>query len=320
MNLLSVDNLNLNYITENGVVLAVDGISFDLDQGEALGIVGESGSGKTSMSLALMRLIPRNATNYNGTVTFEGKNLMKMPDEDFRASIRWNKIAMVFQGAMNSLNPVLRVEKQIAEPMKFHGSYTDKYIKQRVLELLDMVNLPHEVSKRYPHELSGGMKQRVLIAMSLVLNPSLIILDEPTSALDVSIQAQIMNLLKTLKKDLDISFIFITHDIALASDISDKVAVMYAGEIVEIGTTEQIFNSPRHPYTTKLLHSLPNLQSSDKPTFIPGVPPDMKSPPSGCRFHPRCEKAIDKCNATTPNYFQLPYGQVVHCWLSEPKK
>ena len=181
-----------------------------------------------------MRLIPRNAINYTGTVAFEDKQIMQMSDEDFRNSIRWKKIAMVFQGAMNSLNPVLRVEQQISEPMKFHGDYTKKEINNRVLELLEMVNLPHEVAKRYPHELSGGMKQRVLIAMSLVLNPSLIILDEPTSALDVSIQAQIMNLLKTLKKDLGISFIFITHDIALASDISDKVAVMYAGEILSL--------------------------------------------------------------------------------------
>ncbi|MQG00079.1 MAG: ABC transporter ATP-binding protein [SAR202 cluster bacterium] len=317
MTLLSVNDLYLHYITENGIVVAVDGVSFDITQGEALGIVGESGSGKTSMSLALMRLIPRNAINYTGTVAFEDKQIMQMSDEDFRNSIRWKKIAMVFQGAMNSLNPVLRVEQQISEPMKFHGDYTKKEINNRVLELLEMVNLPHEVAKRYPHELSGGMKQRVLIAMSLVLNPSLIILDEPTSALDVSIQAQIMNLLKTLKKDLGISFIFITHDIALASDISDKVAVMYAGEIVEIGTSEQIFNDPKHPYTNKLLKSLPNLQSADKPTFIPGAPPDMTSPPNGCRFHPRCDKALEKCSATPPNYFPLPNGQVVHCWLSE---
>ena len=320
MSLLSVNNLNLNYITENGIVLAVDGISFDLAQGEALGIVGESGSGKTSMSLALMRLIPRNATNYTGQVTFEGKELMQMTDEDFRNSIRWNKIAMVFQGAMNSLNPVLKVEHQIAEPLKFHGNHTKKEINQRVLDLLDMVNLPREISKRYPHELSGGMKQRVLIAMSLVLNPSLIILDEPTSALDVSIQAQIMNLLKRLKRDLNISFIFITHDIALASDISDKVAVMYAGEIVEIGTSEQIFNTPKHPYTDNLLKSLPNVQSTDKPTFIPGAPPDMTSPPRGCRFHPRCDKALEKCNMATPSYFLLPGGQIVHCWLNEYEK
>ena len=261
MSLLSVNNLNLNYITENGIVLAVDGISFDLAQGEALGIVGESGSGKTSMSLALMRLIPRNATNYTGEVTFEGKELMQMTDEDFRNSIRWNKIAMVFQGAMNSLNPVLKVEHQIAEPLKFHGNHTKKEINQRVLDLLDMVNLPHEVSKRYPHELSGGMKQRVLIAMSLVLNPSLIILDEPTSALDVSIQAQILNLLKDLQEQLNLTILFISHDLPVVRQMCDRIAVLKNGKLCEISKTEELFKNPSHDYTKELLTLMPKIES-----------------------------------------------------------
>ena len=245
--------------------MAVDGISFDLAQGEALGIVGESGSGKTSMSLALMRLIPRNATNYTGQVTFEGKELMQMTDEDFRNSIRWNKIAMVFLGAMNSLNPVLKVEHQIAEPLKFHGNHTKKEINQRVLDLLDMVNLPHEVSKRYPHELSGGMKQRVLIAMALIHSPNLLVLDESTSALDVTVQAQIMDQHKDLKTDLGLTVSFITHDIALASDLCDTIGVMYAGQLVELGPAEVVVTEPRHPYTQLLLASIPRLLQEKPP-------------------------------------------------------
>ena len=247
MSLLEVRDLHMYYATREAVVRAVDGISFDLERGQALGIVGESGSGKTSLSLALMRLLPRNATGYRGEVTLEDESIAALPDDEFRRLIRWKRMSMVFQGAMNSLNPVLKVGHQVAEPFLQENRGRKGPAQERVLELFDLVRLPGEVVNRYPHELSGGMKQRVMIAMSLVLNPSLVILDEPTSALDVSIQAQMMNLLKDLKRDLGISFIFITHDIALASDLCDRIAVMYGGQIVELGSSEDVFLSPKHP-------------------------------------------------------------------------
>ena len=284
MSLLDVRDLRLHYATRDNPVRAVDGISFTLEKGQALGIVGESGSGKTSLSLALMRLLPRNAIDYQGRVELEGEDIMALRDEDFRQRIRWRKLSMVFQGAMNSLNPVLKVGHQVAEPLLAEGRGRNRPAQERALQLFDLARLPVETVDRYPHELSGGMKQRVMIAMALVLDPSLVILDEPTSALDVSIQAQMMNLLKDLKRDLGISFIFITHDIALASDLCDRIAVMYAGEIVEIGGAEDMLTAPQHPYTQKLLGSIPRLDSKEPPQFIPGAPPDLADPPTGCRL------------------------------------
>ena len=222
---------------------------------------------------------------------------------------------MVFQGAMNSLNPVLKVGHQVAEPFLVGNKGQKKQARERVLELFELVRLPEEIFHRYPHELSGGMKQRVMIAMSLILNPSLVILDEPTSALDVSIQAQMMNLLKNLKRDLRISFIFITHDIALASDLCDRIAVMYAGEIVEIGGAEEMLVTPRHPYTQKLLNSIPRLRSKEVPQFIPGAPPDLANPPPGCRFHPRCPFAFEPCDGESPPNFTVKEGHEARCWL-----
>ena len=281
MSLLDVRDLHMHYATQGDPVLAVDGISFQLEEGQALAIVGESGSGKTSLSLALMRLLPKNATNYHGEVFLAGDNIMELRDEEFRRLIRWRRMSMVFQGAMSSLNPVLKVGHQVAEPFLLQNKGQNKQARERVLQLFDMVRLPEEIVDRYAHELSGGMKQRVMIAMSLILNPSLVILDEPTSALDVSIQAQMMNLLKDLKRDLGISFIFITHDIALASDLCDRIAVMYAGEIVEMGSAEDVLVNPRHPYTQKLLNSIPRLRSTEAPPFLSGVPPALTSPTPG---------------------------------------
>jgi oligopeptide/dipeptide ABC transporter ATP-binding protein len=305
------------YATQGSPVRAVDGISFQMETGQALGIVGESGSGKTSLTLALMRLLPKNATGYRGQVMLDGDNIMELPDEEFRRLIRWRKMSMVFQGAMSSLNPVLKVGHQVAEPFLVENKGQNKLAQERVLELFDLVRLPEEIVNRYPHELSGGMKQRVMIAMSLVLNPSLVILDEPTSALDVSIQAQMMNLLKDLKRDLGISFIFITHDIALASDLCDSIAVMYAGEIVEIGSAEDMLLRPKHPYTQRLLESIPRLGSSEAPKFIPGAPPDLTNPPTGCRFHPRCPLAFEPCDRESPPAFNIQgeEGHEARCWL-----
>jgi oligopeptide/dipeptide ABC transporter ATP-binding protein len=321
MSLLDVRDLHMYYATQGDPVRAVDGISFQLEKGQALGIVGESGSGKTSLSLALMRLLPSNATGYRGSVVLDGDNIMELQDEDFRRLVRWRKLSMVFQGAMNSLNPVLKVGHQVAEPFLLKNKGQKKLAKERVLQLFDLVRLPSEAIDRYPHELSGGMKQRVMIAMSLVLDPNLVILDEPTSALDVSIQAQMMNLLKDLKRDLGISFIFITHDIALASDICDRIAVMYAGKIVEIGNAEDVLIRPQHPYTKRLLDSIPRLGSKEAPQFIPGAPPDLTDPPKGCRFHPRCLLAFHPCDKESPAPITID-GEESHessCWLLDKK-
>jgi len=317
MSLLAVRNLTMQYTSSFGVVNAVDNISFDISKGQALGIVGESGSGKTSMSLALMRLLPKNATGYSGSIRLDGLDTMTLTNDEFRRQVRWNKLSMVFQGAIHSLNPVIRVVDQIAEPLSTVGRTNNKIKLARVINLLELVGLPPEIGQRYPHELSGGMRQRVMIAMALVLDPQLVILDEPTSALDVSVQAQIMNLLKDLKRDLGISFIFITHDIALASDLSDLIGVMYAGEIVELSRSEDMFANPKHPYSRKLLASMPTLNPLDTPQFIPGTPPDLTNLPVGCRFHDRCEYVFEKCIRERPPIFVDPSGNQIRCWLME---
>ncbi|MBI3117010.1 MAG: ABC transporter ATP-binding protein [Thaumarchaeota archaeon] len=315
MAILEVDSLRLYYSTERGPVRAVDDVSFTIGEGEALGVVGESGCGKTTLASALMRLLPRNLASYSGSVKLDGEELMRLSDEEFRSRVRWKKMAMVFQGAMNSLNPVLRVGFQVAEPLIAIGGSGEE-AKRTARELLHQVGLPPEVYGRFPNELSGGMKQRAVIAMSLVLSPALLILDEPTSALDVSVQAQVMNLLKRLKRERKISALFITHDIALASDICDRFAVLYSGQIVELGDADDILIHPKHPYTQKLLSSTPRLRSESEPEFIPGVPPDLVNPPSGCRFRPRCPYAFEPCTRDPP-MFSLSDSQASRCWLHQ---
>lgn len=310
---LEVSNLKLYYSTERGPVRAVDDLSFAIREGEALGVIGESGCGKTSLAISIMRLLPRNVAVYSGSVRFEGEETTQLSDEDFRSKIRWKKIAIVFQGAMNSLNPVLRVGLQVAEPLIANGTSKSE-AERRARELLQEVGLPPEVSRRFPNELSGGMKQRVVIAMALVLGPKLLILDEPTSALDVSVQAQVMNLLKRLKRELKVSTLFITHDIALASDICDRFAVLYAGQVVELGDAEHLLLDPKHPYTQKLLSSTPRLRSEHRPDFIPGAPPDLVAPPAGCRFHPRCPYVFELCTKDPPMY-SLSRLRDSRCWL-----
>ena len=317
MALLEVQDLKLHYRTDRGPVRAVDGATFSVEEGQALGVVGESGSGKSSLALALLRVLPRNVQLYEGSVRMEGVDVMSLRAEEFRQTFRWKKMSMVFQGAMHALNPVLRVGHQVAEPLLIDGGMPKRKVYERVHELLEKVGLPGEVFQRYPHELSGGMKQRVVIAMALVQYPKLVVLDEPTSALDVSIQAQITNLLKQLKQELGLSFIFITHDIALASDVCDHLAVIYGGQVVELGSIEEVLANPQHPYTEKLLASLPRLQSDDPPEFIPGQPPDLVSPPKGCRFHPRCPYAFEPCSHREPSYFATGPGHWSRCWLRE---
>ena len=317
MALLEVQDLKLHYGTDRGPVRAVDGATFSVEEGQALGVVGESGSGKSSLALALLRVLPRNVQLYEGSVRMEGVDVMSLRAEEFRRTFRWKKMSMVFQGAMHALNPVLRVGHQVAEPLLVDGGMAKKQAFGRVHELLEKVGLPSEVFQRYPHELSGGMKQRVVTAMALVQYPKLVVLDEPTSALDVSIQAQITNLLKQLKQELGLSFIFITHDIALASDVCDHLAVIYGGQVVELGSIEEVLANPQHPYTEKLLASLPRLQSDAPPEFIPGQPPDLVSPPQGCRFHPRCPYTFEPCAHRQPAYFATGPGHWSRCWLRE---
>jgi len=313
---LEVRNLVLHYETLRGVVHAVDSISFDIEKGETLGVVGESGCGKSSTANAILRLLPKNVEEYTGEVRLNGTDIMELDDEQFRTQIRWKRIAMVFQGAMNSLSPVLKIGFQVAEPLVIHEKMPQKEAMNRTRELFKKVGLPPEFTDRYPHELSGGMKQRVVISMALILKPELLLLDEPTSALDVSIQAQIMNLLKDLKKEFGVSMIFITHDIALASDICDKLVVMYAGQISEYGTIEDLLEDPKHPYSRKLIDSIPLLRTDKKPDFIPGAPPDLISPPTGCRFHPRCPYVMPICRTDMSPMFTVG-RQLVRCWLFE---
>jgi len=315
--LLDVRNLKLYYSTLRGVVKAVDDVSFKVEKGEALGVVGESGSGKTSLAIALMRLLPGNVHTYEGQITFEDVDITDLSEGEFRRRVRWRLISMVFQGAMNSLNPVLKVGFQVAEPLLTDNSVDREEAYKKASELLEKVGLSRDIFNRYPHELSGGMKQRVVIATSLVLNPKMIILDEPTSALDVLVQAQIMNLLKRLKKYLGLSLIFITHDIALSSDICDRLAVLYAAEIIEVGSAEQVLLNPKHPYTQLLLASIPRLKADLEPRFIPGAPPDLIDPPTGCRFHPRCPYRFEPCDHKIPPPFKVGGGHTARCWLLE---
>ncbi len=317
---LAVDGLKLYYSTLRGVVKAVDGVGFEIGEGKALGIVGESGCGKTSLGLSLIRLLPRNTHTFQGSVRLDDTDLTNLHEEEFRRSIRWKKISMVFQGAMNSLNPVLRVGDQVSEPLLLDPSVDKDEARRRAKELLEMVGLARDAAGRYPHELSGGMKQRVLIAMALALNPQLVIMDEPTSALDVSIQAQIMNLMKRLKTNLDISILFITHDIALASDICDELGVMYAGELAEIGPAEEVLTDPKHPYTKLLLASIPRIKGTAMPSFIPGNPPDSANHPTGCRFHPRCPFVFKPCAEENPPASKLGENHLARCWLLEESR
>ena len=313
--LLRVSDLYLSYQTPAGIVPAVDEVSFSVDGGEALGLVGESGAGKSSLALALMRLFPRNVARHDGLVELDGLDCATLDEDTFRHEVRWRQMAMVFQGAMEALNPVLRVGHQVVEPLLLRGDVSRQAARQEAQRLLELVRLPQEVYDRYPHELSGGMKQRALIAMALVLKPRLLILDEPTSALDVTVQAQIMDELKDLKRDLNLTIIFITHDIALASDLCDTIGVMYAGRMAELAPAESALRSPEHPYTQLLLASIPRLYQEGQPQFIPGTPPDMVSLPAGCRFHPRCPLAFERCSEEEPPLLNVSPEHQARCWL-----
>src|SRR6266571_5686327 len=295
MPVLEVEHLRYYYRTRRGPVSAVDDVSFSVNEGETMTLVGESGCGKTSTANAILRLLPRNVDTYEGRILLDGQDTIAYDDEEFRKKVRWRGISVVFQGAMNALNPMARCGRQVAEPLIVHRGLEREEAMDAATESLKSVGLPDHVAERYPHELSGGMKQRVVIAMALVMKPRLVILDEPTSALDVMTQANIINLLKRLQKEAGLGYVFITHDLGLASELADNVAVMYAGRIVEIGPAAEVYKSPQHPYTQKLIQSVPLLRSEVEPVFIPGVPPDLTRAPMGCRFHPRCPYAFNLC-------------------------
>ena len=317
MAFLEVRNLELDYATPRGPLRAVDSVSFSVpDAGTGLGLIGETGSGKSSLVMALARILPRNVEHYTGKVLFDGADIMAYSNEEYRKTVRWNQISVVFQGSMNGFNPVLRIGRQLAERILIEPGADKKSAHAKVRGLLADVGLSDEVFDRFPHELSGGMKQRAAIAMALCLDPKLMILDEPTSALDVSVQAQIMNLLKKLKWDLGISMIFITHDIALASELSDLIGVMYAGELREFGSAEDIMLRSADPYTQELLLSIPRLHGTDRPSFVSGSAPDPVNRPAGCRFHERCGSAFERCSQPPP-LFQAGVDHYARCWLAE---
>ena len=318
MAFLTVDHLKLHYQTDRGAVRAVDDLSIEVEEsGTALGIIGETGSGKSSFAMSVARILAPNVSTYEGKIVLSGSDLMALTNDEFRLAVRWRKVAVVFQGSMNGFNPVMRVGRQIAEPLVTIGEETKQAALAKARDLLVSVGLPAAIADRYPHELSGGMKQRVAIAMGLAMDPELLILDEPTSALDVSVQAQIMNLLKKLKWDTGISMIFVTHDIALASEISDMIAVMYAGQIREYGEADRILTEPKDPYTTELLASMPSLHSTKMPGFVAGSAPDPISPPGGCRFYERCSVSFARCESESPAIYQVSESQAARCFLLE---
>jgi oligopeptide/dipeptide ABC transporter ATP-binding protein len=311
--LLRIEDLKLYFRTTQGVVQAVDEVDFELGYQEAVVVLGESGCGKTSFAKAVLRLLPRNVDCYSGRVYLDGMEVMGLEDEEFRQSVRWVKMSMVPQAAMNALNPVLRVGDQVAEPLMVHSGIKKDVALSQSKEMFQKVGVPTDFMKRYAFELSGGMRQRVAIAMSLVTAPNLIILDEPTSALDVLTQANIFNVLKRIKQDLEVSFILITHDIATSSELADRVAVMYAGQIVEVNDAHRFFSDPLHPYSKKLMASVPRLRGDQEPEFITGHPPSLLDLEPGCRFAPRCPSRFDKCSQDPPVVGSK--RSRVKCWL-----
>ena len=311
---LRVVDLTMHYLTRQGVVKAVDGVSFELARGQSLALVGESGCGKTSVAISLMRLLPDNARLIGGQVLLGERDLVSMTEEEVR-SYRGRRIAMVFQAAMNALDPVYRVGDQIIEAIETHGmDSTRREARERVVRLFRMVGLDPQLMERYPHEYSGGMRQRAIIAMALACEPDVIIADEPTTALDVIVQDRILRELKQVQQQLNMSMIYITHDIAVVAEIADQIGVMYAGKLVELGDTIDVFRSPIHPYTASLLSSFPSVRGEKRPlASLPGEPPDLINPPPGCRFHPRCPHATDVCRREQPPVIARD-GHWAACW------
>ncbi|MHC1759173.1 MAG: ABC transporter ATP-binding protein [Negativicutes bacterium] len=316
-----IENLVVHYIVDDEVVEAVNGISLKINDGKTLGLVGETGAGKTTTALSVMGLIPNPPGKIvNGKVIFNGEDLLKKTEKAMR-KIRGKGIAMIFQDPMTSLNPVITVGDQIMEVIQLHNNISKSEANERAKKMLELVGIPGDRSEEYPHQFSGGMKQRVIIAIALACNPQLLIADEPTTALDVTIQAQVLELMKNLKDELNTAMLLITHDLGVVAEVCDDVATMYAGEIVESGTLEDIFDNTSHPYTKGLFKSIPDLDTDiDRLDSIPGLVPDPSNLPSGCKFHPRCSFRMDECERKNPDAIQITPGHFVKCLLYEQPK
>ena len=311
---LEVRDLAVEYASERGSVRAVDGVSFDLDAGEFIGIVGESGCGKSTLLFAIAQLLVAPAAVTGGSVLFRGQNMVGLTDRQL-SSVRWKDLSVVMQSAMNALNPVKTIAAQFKDAMRAHGVTSKQEIADRSAEVLRMVGIDPVHLKSYPHQLSGGMRQRSMIAMALLLTPELVIMDEPTSALDVVAQRSLMVQIKELQEKLGFAVIFVTHDMSLVSHFSDRLMVMYAGRVDEFGPTRQVFDSPLHPYTIGLTDAFPSIRGPRVHlTGIPGSPPNLASPPPGCRFAPRCPKVFDRCREESPELYQVN-GTLVRCFL-----
>ncbi|MCX8193027.1 MAG: ABC transporter ATP-binding protein [Nitrososphaeria archaeon] len=321
MKLIEISSLIINYITSQGFVKAVDNVSLEIRKGEALAIVGESGSGKSTLALSIPRLLPENARILNGNIWLypEKIDLTKIPEKELRR-IRGRRIGMVFQDPMTYLNPVMKVGDQIAETIVHHQRSSIKEAKEKALELLEKLRIPDaiNVASRYPHQLSGGMKQRIMIAIAISCNPELLIADEPTTALDVTVQAEVLELLKNLIQELKTALILVTHDLGIVAEICDKIAIMYAGKLVELADVYSLYKDPKHPYTTGLLNAVPTIKEArTKISVIKGSIPDLINPPSGCRFHPRCPYTFEKCKIEEPPLINFNENRYVACWLVE---
>lgn len=316
--MLEIKNLSIQFTSLMGTVKAVRDVSFSLKEGEMLGLAGESGSGKTTTALSIPQLLPRNATITSGQILFDGDDLCTISEEEME-KIRWRQISVIFQGAMNALNPVKTIESQIIEAISQHELQTSKQdARRRVLDLLDMVGISSSRAANYPHEFSGGMRQRAMIAMALACNPRLVIADEPITALDVMVQAQILNLLKRLGDELNLAMILISHDLSVIAETCDRVAIMYAGRLVEDGSVESVFKQPAHPYTQALLRAFPNIHKERQfVAGIPGNPPSLVHLPSGCAFYARCSQRMDKCPLSEPPMTVSRADHKAACFLLE---
>ncbi|NLD98096.1 MAG: ABC transporter ATP-binding protein [Synergistaceae bacterium] len=312
--LLDIQNLSIHYMAESGTVHAVENLNLTLGFGENLGFVGETGAGKTTTALGIMRLIPNPPGKIvNGKIFFAGEDLLEKNEDEMR-KIRGGKIAMIFQDPMTSLNPVMTVDKQIAEMVLLHNDVSEQQALERAVEMLEMVGIKKERAHDYPHQFSGGMKQRVVIAIALACNPILLIADEPTTALDVTIQAQVLELMHELRRKINTSLVMITHDLGIVAEMCDKVAIMYAGRVVEYASTEALYNRPAHPYTEGLFNSIPDIDRDEEELkVIQGLLPDPTNLPSGCSFHPRCPYAIDSCAKDAPPMVEIEPGHFVAC-------
>ena len=320
MALLEVRNLSVDYLTDEGVALhAVENVSFRLAEGRSLGLVGESGCGKTTVMMALLRLLPQEGRIVRGQVLFDGQDLLQQSETQMR-QVRWHGMSMVFQGAMNALNPVRTIESQIVEAIQLHGLEPQKRAASlRAGELLEMVGISAERGRQYPHQYSGGMRQRAVIAMALACNPRILIADEPTTALDVMIQAQILELLEKLRADLNLALILVTHDLGMVAEICDDVLVMYGGMAAEYANSDTIFNQPRHPYTQRLLEAFPDVEEPGATlASIPGNPPRLDDLPAGCRFKPRCHRRVATCSSAPPPLVRVAPGHWAACPFAGP--